>query len=213
MSVWPIATDVWGYKMNTSFVNRKDSIIASAIEIISESGIASLTTKMLAQKENIPESLLYRYFGGIDEVLVEVVDIFRKFDIGIIATIEAKDILHLDKVMEFLRTLANNYDGYYELSSIVLNYEYLLHNVNTREAIAACIDMRTNFVRKELNLALEEGEITDTFTSEELSILLFGGMTRDLLNRRIWNDDKTHSQVSKSTLNKLVDMIRIKQDS
>lgn len=199
--------------MNTSFVNRKDRIIASAIDIISESGIASLTTKMLAQKENMSESLLYRYFGGIDEVLVEVVAEFRKFDIGIIATIEAKDMLHVDKALEFFRTLANNYEGYYELSSIVLNYEYLLHNVNTREAVAACIDMRTNFVRKELNLAVEEGEINDTFTPEELSILLFGGMTRDLLNRRIWNDDKTHLQVSQFTLDKLVDMVRIKGDS
>ncbi|MCM1499418.1 MAG: TetR/AcrR family transcriptional regulator [Clostridium sp.] len=199
--------------MNTSFVNRKDRIIASAIDIISESGIASLTTKMLAQKENMSESLLYRYFGGIDEVLVEVVAEFRKFDTGIIATIEAKDMLHVDKALEFFRTLANNYEGYYELSSIVLNYEYLLHNVNTREAVAACIDMRTNFVRKELNLAVEEGEINDTLTPEELSILLFGGMTRDLLNRRIWNDDKTHLQVSQFTLDKLVDMVRIKGDS
>ena len=57
--------------MNNNFVNRKDRIIASAIEIISESGLASLTTKTLAMKENMSESLLYRYFGGIEEVLVE----------------------------------------------------------------------------------------------------------------------------------------------
>ena len=86
--------------MNNNFVNRKDRIIASAIEIISDSGLASLTTKTLAMKENMSESLLYRYFGGIEEVMVEVVDAFTKFDSSIIATIEAKDISHLEKALE-----------------------------------------------------------------------------------------------------------------
>lgn len=199
--------------MNNNFVNRKDRIIASAIEIISESGLASLTTKTLAMKENMSESLLYRYFGGIEEVLVEVIDTFTKFDRGIIATIEAKEIPHFDKVLEFLGTLGTYYDGYYELAAIVLNYEEFLHNVNTRDAIASCIEMRTGFVQKELKEAMEEGEITDVFTPEELSNLFFGNSNRDLLNRRIKNDNKTHSQVSISTMNKLADLIRIKKGS
>ena len=43
--------------MNNNFVNRKDRIIASAIEIISEAGLSSLNTKTLAMKENMSESL------------------------------------------------------------------------------------------------------------------------------------------------------------
>lgn len=199
--------------MNNNFVNRKDRIIASAIEIISEAGLASLTTKTLAMKENMSESLLYRYFGGIEEVLVGVIDTFTKFDRGMIATIEAKEIPHLDRVLELLRTLSTYYDGYTEMAAIVLNYEEFLHNVNTRETIAECIKMRTNFIRKELKSAMEEGEIIDVFTPEELSNLLLGSLDRDLLNRRIQNDSKTHSQVAMATLNKLTGLVRIKQDS
>ena len=69
--------------MGDSFVSRKDRIIASAIEIISESGLSALTTKNLALKENMSEALMYKYFGGIDEVLVEVVETYSKFDKGI----------------------------------------------------------------------------------------------------------------------------------
>lgn len=199
--------------MNNNFVNRKDRIIASAIEIISEAGLASLTTKNLAMKENMSESLLYRYFGGIEEVLVEVIDTFTKFDHGMIATVEAKEIPHFERVLELLGTLSTYYEGYCEMAAIVLNYEEFLHNVNTREAVAECIKMRTNFVRKELKAAMEEGEIIDVFTPEELSNLLLGSLNRDLLNRRIQNDSKTHSQVAMATLNKLVSLIRIKKDS
>ena len=122
--------------MNNNFVNRKDRIIASAIEIISEAGLSSLNTKSLAMKENMSESLLYRYFGGIEEVLVEVIETYTKFDKSMLATIDAKNISHFDKVLELLRTLGTYYAGYQEMSAIVLNYEELLHNVNTREAIA-----------------------------------------------------------------------------
>lgn len=191
-----------------SFVNRKDRIIASAIEIISEAGLTSLTTKTLAMKENMSESLLYRYFGGIEEVLVEVVDTFTKFDKSLLATIEAKDISHLDKVVEFLKTISTYYAGYEELGAIVLNYEEFLHNVNTREAVAGCIWVRTDFVRKEFKAAIEDGEIIDTFTPEELSNIFFGSLNRDLLNRRIQYDSKTHHEAAKPMLDKLADMLR-----
>ena len=198
--------------MSNSFVNRKDRIIASAIEIISEAGLSSLTTRSLAMKENMSESLLYRYFGGIEEVLVEVVDTYTKFDKVMFATIEAKEIPHIDKVVEFLKTLSVYYDGYQELGAIVLNYEGFLHDVNTREAIASCIESRTHFVRKELKAAIEEGEIVDTYTPEELSNIFFGSLERDLLNRRIQNDDKTHNEVAKTLLDKLANMVRIQKD-
>ncbi|MDE6760323.1 MAG: TetR/AcrR family transcriptional regulator [Lachnospiraceae bacterium] len=199
--------------MNNNFVNRKDRIIASALEIISEAGLASLTTKTLAMKENMSESLLYRYFGGIEEVLVEVVDNFTKFDNSIIATIEAKDISHLDKVLELLKTFSTYYSGYKEIAAVVLNYEEFLHNVNTRETIATCIAVRTNFIRKEIEAAIREREIVDIFTPEELADIFMGSLDRDLLNRRIQNDNKTHIQVVASIVDKLADMLRIREDS
>jgi hypothetical protein len=59
---------------------------------------------------------------------------------------------------------------------------------------------------------MEEGEIIDTFTPEELTNLFIGGTDRDLLNRRIQNDTKSHDQVIASMLDKLADMVRIKKD-
>ncbi len=194
--------------MNNNFVNRKDRIIASAIEIISEAGLSSLNTKSLAMKENMSESLLYRYFGGIEEVLVEVIETYTKFDKSMLATIDAKNISHFDKVLELLRTLGTYYAGYQEMSAIVLNYEELLHNVNTREAIAHCIKMRTEFVRQHLKAAMEEGEIRNDFSPEELSNIFMGSLSRDLLNRRIEYDQTSHNQFTDNMLEHLADMLR-----
>lgn len=198
--------------MNNNFINRKDRIIASAIEIISEAGLASLNTRTLAMKENMSESLLYRYFGGIEEVLVDVVSTFTRFDKGIIATIEAKDISHLDKVIEFTSTLATNYTSYPELGSMVLNYEEFLHNVNTRDEIADCLAKRTAFVVKEFELAIKEGEIRDEFSPSELANMVLGTLNRDLLNRRIALDIRSHEQNSTDWLNKFAKMLKEKID-
>lgn len=182
--------------MNNNFINRKDRIIASAIEIISEAGIASLTTRTLAMKENMSESLLYRYFGGIEEVLVEVIGLFTKYDERIIATIEGKDMPHLDKALELIKMLATNYTGYPELAAIALNYEVFLHNVNTREMMADCLVKRRNFIEREFQMAIDAGEIRNDFTAEELADIVLGTLNRDLLNRRLKNDNITHEQVS-----------------
>lgn len=199
--------------MNYSYINKRDRIIASAIEIISKSGITSLTTKNLAMRENMTEDSLYRYFGNIEEVLEEVVNTFTKFDNSIIATAKAKDIPHLERVLEFLMNLSIYYKNYYEIAAIPLNYEIFLHNVNTRDKIAACIKTRTDFLINELNAAIEAGEIVDTYTPEELTTIFYGTVNRDLLNRRIFNKESSHDQVTRSIIEKIADSIRIKPDS
>jgi AcrR family transcriptional regulator len=196
--------------MNNNFINRKDRIIASAIEIISEAGIASLTTKTLAMKENMSESLLYRYFGGIEEVLVEVIGLFTKYDERIIATIEGKDMPHLDKALELIKMLATNYTGYPELAAIALNYEVFLHNVNTREMIADCLVKRRNFIVREFQMAIEAGEIRNDFTAEELADIVLGTLNRDLLNRRLKNYNITHEQVSQTLGVKFIKFLKEK---
>ena len=196
--------------MNNNFINRKDRIIASAIEIISEAGLASLSTRTLAMKENMSESLVYRYFGGIEEVLVEVVETFTKFDKGIIVTIESKDIPHLDKVVEFTKMLATNYTGYQELAAIALNYEGFLHNVNTRETMAACLKNRRDYIISEFQAAIDEGEIRDDFTAVELADMVLGTLNRDLLNRRIEFDNRSHEQISNNWLTKFAKLLKEK---
>ena len=123
--------------MGDSFVSRKHRIIASAIEIISESGLSALTTKNLALKENMSEALMYKYFGGIDEVLVEVVETYSKFDKGIRQTVQAKDATYVEKLIDYLEAYATYYDNYYAISTLMLQYEELLHIVETRERIAS----------------------------------------------------------------------------
>lgn len=185
--------------MSDSFISRKDRIIAAAIEIISESGLASLSTRSLAMKEHMSETLIYKYFGGINEVLIEVVEYFVRFDRSIIRTVQGKDVSNVEKIHEFFDTYAIYYDNYIEISAIVLNYEELLHNTGTREIIGACIEERNRFLLQLIQDAMAAGEINSTFTAEELKCILMGILSSQLLDRRITiHSDTLRTEVMES---------------
>lgn len=185
--------------MGDDFISRKDRIIASAIEIISESGLSSLSTRSLARKENMSEALIYKYFGGIDDVLVEVVEYFVRFDESIIRTVQGKDLSNIDKIHEFFETYAIYYDNYTEISAIVLNYEELLHNTNTREIIGNCIQKRNQFLLRLIEDAVKLGEIRNTFTPDQLRCILIGIIRTQLLDRRlIYHTETLKTEVMES---------------
>lgn len=194
--------------MAESFVSRKDRIIASAIEIISESGLASLSTKSLTAKENISEELLYKYFGGIDEVLVEVVEQFVRFDNSIQKTIQGKDIPNIDKIREFFNTYATYYDHYFEITAIVLNYEALLHNVDTRQLISDCIISRNEFLQNLIEQALETEEILAVYTPEELRCLLIGIIDSIIINRRVMYHERSFQEEVMVSIEKTLSLIK-----
>ena len=92
--------------LTESFISTKDRIISTAIEIISDSGISQLTTKTVSLKANISEPLLYKFYGDMNELLVDVVDYYFKFDNTVEKTVRAKKGRYIDKIMTYVETYA-----------------------------------------------------------------------------------------------------------
>lgn len=90
--------------MAENYVSRRDKIVASAVELIGDLGLNALTTKNLARKENISETLIYKYFGGIDEVLTEVVVQYAAFDKNIQMTVDHQAGSNMDKLRFYADT-------------------------------------------------------------------------------------------------------------
>lgn len=194
--------------MNDSFISRKDRIISSAIEIISDSGLSALTTRNLAIKENMSEALLYKYFGGINEVLIEVVDYYTRFDKQIRHTFMAKEGANIQKLRDYLDAYATYYDNYYAISTLMLQYEELLHNIDVREKISWCIVERQQFIADLFDKAIKSDEIIDLFTPEELATNVTGVIMSHILNRRIVYHKKTFRQELMGNIDKWFDLLK-----
>ena len=194
--------------LNESFISRKDRIISSAIEIISDSGLSALTTRNLAIKENMSEALLYKYFGGINEVLIEVVDYYTRFDKQIRHTFMSREGANIQKLRDYLDAYATYYDNYYAISTLMLQYEELLHNIDVREKISWCITERQNFIAGLFEQAIKAGEIVDIFSPEQLATNVTGVIMSHVLNRRIVYHKKTFRQDLMDNIDKWFDLLK-----
>lgn len=160
--------------MVKGFPSRKDSIILAVIDIINESGVQGLSTKEIAAKQGISESLLYKHFKSLDEVLVVVIQYYSRFDTMIMNTVQNRDISCKEKILEFTKSFVELYESYPALAAIILNYETLMHYGHTRDMVIDIINKRTDFVTQVLETGLRVGEFEKYYTAQELTDIVMG---------------------------------------
>lgn len=195
--------------MAESYISRRDRIVASAIELIGDSGLQALTTKNLARRENISEALIYKYFGGINDVLIEIVKEYVNWDTSIQKTVSKMDGTYLEMIRYYADTYATYYDNYIGMAAVMLQYEELLHLVDTRDIISACILNRNDFVCELYQNALDNKEIRPVFTAKELTLIFNGIMSEVLLERRTKYSKKSIRIEVKEIINRLEKMLKV----
>ena len=121
--------------MTDDFISARDRIVSASIDIISDAGLASLTIKNISMRTNIREDMLYKYYSNTDEILIDIVQSFFRFDNAMMKTASAKNVSNVEKILLFNDALISYYDSYYSVSAIMLQYEELLHNISTREIV------------------------------------------------------------------------------
>lgn len=195
--------------MEDSYISNRDRIVASAIELIGDLGLHALTPKNLARKQNISDTLIYKYFGGIDEVLIAVVNEYAAFDINIQRTVDHLDGSYIDKIRYYADTYATYYDNYIGMGAIMLHYEELLHMSETREIISECMLKRNDFVCSLFQGAIENKEIRPVFTPKELTLVFNGLFTEGLLERRNQYSRKSFRVEMKEMIGHLEKILRL----
>ena len=82
--------------MTEEFISVQDRIISASIDIVSDAGLASLNYRNISLKTNISEDMLYKYYSSTDEILVDIVNSYFKFDKSIIKTIDSKESTYVE---------------------------------------------------------------------------------------------------------------------
>lgn len=189
------------------FPDRKDNIILAAIEIISEDGIHGLSTKKIAARQGISESLLYKHFNSINDVLVAVVKSFSRYDMMIINTVRKRDITYKEKIIAYIGPIVELYQNYPPLASIMLNYETLLNYRHTRQLIKGIINTRKGFVKSVIEKAQAEGEMNNNLTSQELADIINGVISDMVLRWKISGYVFNLKEDVLATIGKVLDLV------
>ncbi len=164
---------------------RQLEIIEAAGEILTESGLAGLTTKNLAAKMGFSESALYRHFKGKEEIILTMLR-YLATDMDSRLTNSAKDI---ESPEEKLKAVFNNQFEFFKKNPHFLVAIFSDGLLEESKAINEAILQIMGTKRKHLLQIIQQGEkqkqFTDALSADELVHIIMGSFRLHMLQWRL----------------------------
>lgn len=164
---------------------RQLEIIEAAGEILTESGIAGLTTKNLAAKMGFAESALYRHFTGKEEIILTMLK-YLATDMDSRLTNSAKDI---ESPEEKLKAVFNNQFEFFKKNPHFLVAIFSDGLLEESKAINEAILQIMGTNRKHLLQIIQQGQkqkqFTNALSADELVHIIMGSFRLHMLQWRL----------------------------
>lgn len=160
--------------MFKKYLSRKEQIIISAIEIMDERGTNGLTMKEIAQRQEVTEPAIYRYFNSKQEVILTILERTAVFDEGLFNTILQNQRNALKAVHFFIESYTSYYESYPELITILFSFDAYRYEKESLEMMQAIIEQREAFLAQVIGEGMAEGSIHDAMNASQYAKLLMG---------------------------------------
>jgi len=160
--------------MKHSSIYRKDSIVITAIEIISELGIHGLTSKEIAKREKISEGTLFSHFKNMNDIILAVLDYYTELDESIIETIETKNLPPLEALFFYASIYTESYDNHPEISCLVRIVDMFKHNELLDKRANEIAELKVSYLKSLFEKAQNSGSINPNIDSEILMDVIIG---------------------------------------
>lgn len=190
--------------MKNEFLSRKERIIISTIDLISENGIKGLSIKEIAKRENVTEASLYKHFKSKDQILIEVLEYYSKYDISIARTVENNRENEKSKIFNYFKLYSEYYDSYPALTSIIESYNVLIYEENLKFRIKEVVEQRTQVIKKLIEEGQKNKNIRENIKSENLTNILLGSFDRLIF---IWRLSKFEFSLKEKTIDIISDIL------
>ncbi|MCD4712441.1 MAG: TetR/AcrR family transcriptional regulator [Clostridiales bacterium] len=159
-----------------NLIHRKEKIIFTAIEVINEMGVQNLSTKMIAKKQDIAESTIFKHFENKSTLLIAVLDFYSQYDDDIIKSIEMKKLEGLEAINYFMESFIKYYENYPEITAITQGIDDMRYIDNLSEKVIEISNKRYNCMMKMVEQSQQKGELSTVFSAESYTDLIMGGV-------------------------------------
>ena len=160
--------------MLKNYLNRKEQIIISAIEIMDERGTNGLTMKEIAHRQGVTEPAIYRHFKSKQEVILTILERTAVFDEGLFNTILQNNISALGAVHFFIESYTTYYESYPELITIFFSFDAYRYDQETMQMMQAIHEQREAFLCQVIEEGIAAGRINQTMNASQYAKLLMG---------------------------------------
>ncbi len=155
---------------------HQQKIIDSALEIISEKGIESLTIKSLARARGVSEPSLYRHFESKQNILILIISKYRNSIFDLFDKLIESEISSWKKIELFYIEILRRFSEKPALSTILFSDELFRHNKRLSGEVYLIIEM----MHKRIEQILKDGkrlkELSTGVPSRDLAWMIMGTM-------------------------------------
>lgn len=162
-----------GDHMN-NLIHRKEKIIFTAIEVINELGIQALSTKKIAQKQEIAESTIFKHFENKSALLLAVLDFYSQYDDDICASVQLKELRGIRALEYYLDSYISYYENYPAITAITQGLDELRYIDDLSERARLIVVKRYECVRQIIQNAQTKGDISSKYDSQIFADIYMG---------------------------------------
>lgn len=192
--------------MMTIFLKRKEKVILSAIDIISELGLQGLSVKEICTRQEISEGTLYKHFRSKDEIILGVLDFYEKFDFMRNETIKLKKMSSKESIRYCLGLIAEYYENYPAITAIPANYQAFMHESATiAEKNLHVFQSHNTLIINYIKDGIISGEFKSDIDAEILSFIIIGMLRNIILVWRLENYSFSFKRKVMSALDMLLE--------
>lgn len=168
-----------------TFMKRKERVILTAIEIISELGFQGLSTKEITKRQEISDGTLYKHFKSKDDIILGILDYYSKFDESIKESIEMNNLSAKEGIIYFFSMMTEYYENYPTITALSNLQETLDHEVNISKRSKQIFEDRYSLIEGYIEKGKKDSEIRVDVDSELLADILLGSVREIILKWRI----------------------------
>ena len=154
--------------------SRKEQIITSALETISEEGIKNLTMKRIANRIGISDAALYRHFKNKQELMLTMIEtVGRNLTIKISLALSNIDN-PVDKLEEILNVHLTHLEENKGIPRLIFSEAIHQNDPILRNSVLKIVNHYLDILRNILLQAKETGQVKEDIDIEATSMAILG---------------------------------------
>lgn len=173
--------------MKSSFLERKDRIILTTIDVMNEFGFHSVSTKEIAAREQITEAAIFKHFPKKNDLLLAVLDYYSKYDSDIYESIKIRNMGPIEAIIYYEEIYSSYYQSYPAITAVTASLDEMMYNKELSEKVHEIINTRINFMKEFIVKAQKNGDISDSVNADILVHVFIGTRNSIYANWRMAN--------------------------
>ncbi len=195
------------YMNSIILISRREAIVLATIDAIDTFGIQAISTKEIAKKQGISETVIFKHFPTKNDLLEGVLAYFCKYDLAIVQTVEAKKMQPIEAITYYFDVFARYYENYPAITALTQSHEALMLNPVLREKMKAILNDRTEFIKTQIEKGNELKLFRSGVDSELFADILLGTFNRYCQKWRMQDHNFLLREKTITMLNEIIESI------